>query len=180
MSFDLARATDVLGRTPGVLRAFLEGVDDVWARGTEGPETFSPFDVVGHLIDGEETDWMPRAKIILARGADPVFEPYDRFRHWTRNRGRTLASLLEEFERLRGANLAQLRSWRLTPQQLALPGRHPELGPVTLEQLLAAWVVHDLGHVAQIARVMAKQYRSSVGPWVPYLPVLTDHERPRS
>lgn len=180
VSFDLDHACDVLGRTPGLLHAFLDGVDEVWTRGTEGPQTFSPFDVVGHLIDGEETDWIVRARIILSRGPDPAFAPYDRFRHATRNRGRTLASLLEEFERLRGANLALLRSWRLSPEHLALPGRHPELGPVTLEQLLAAWVVHDLGHVAQIARVMAKQYRAEVGPWAAYLPVLTDRERPRS
>jgi len=180
VQFDLERAAFVLHRTPAVLDALLRGADEAWTRGTEGPETFSPFDVVGHLIDGEETDWMPRARIILAGGPDPVFEPYDRFRHKARNRERTLPSLLDELARLRAANLAELQGWRLTAGQLALPGRHPGLGPVTLRQLLAAWVVHDLEHVAQASRVMAKQYRGEVGPWVPYLPVLTDHETPRS
>src|SRR5216110_2307310 len=115
MEFDLARSVEVLERTPVVLSACLAGLDRVWTSSNEGPETFSPFDVVGHLIDGEETDWIPRAQIILAQGADPVFEPYDRFRHRARNRGRTLASLLDEFDRLRSANLARLASWRLTP-----------------------------------------------------------------
>lgn len=180
MHFDLARAVQVLERTPATLRALLAGLDESWVRGTEGPETFSAFDVVGHLIDGEETDWMSRARIILARGPDLTFEPYDRFRHYARNRGRSLASLLAEFERLRAANLEELASWRLGAGELDLPGQHPSLGKVTLRQLLAGWVVHDLGHIAQIARVMAKQYRDEVGPWVPYMPVLTDHERPRS
>jgi hypothetical protein len=179
MDFDLDLAADVLGRTPAVLQALLGGIAEPWARGTEGPETFSPFDVVGHLIDGEETDWVPRARIILA-GADPRFEPYDRFRHKARNLGRPLASLLEEFARLRAANLELVRSWRLTPAELDLTGQHPMFGPVTLRQLLAAWVVHDLGHIAQAARVMAKQYTQAVGPWVPFMPVLTDHETPRS
>ena len=151
-----------------------------WARGTEGPDTFSPFDVVGHLIDGEETDWIPRARIILAQGASRRFEPYDRLRHRSRNAQRTLPSLLEEFAGLRAANLALLNSWSLSDEQLALEGEHPSLGAVTLRQLIAAWVVHDLGHVAQVARVMAKQVRDDVGPWVQYLPVLTDHETPRS
>jgi hypothetical protein len=180
VEFDLLSATDLLARTPAVLRSFLEGIEPRWAGATEGAGTFSPFDVVGHLIDGEETDWIPRARLILARGPERRFAPYDRFRHRTRNSGRTLDSLLEEFARLRAANLALLASWGLSAQQLDWPGQHPELGPVTLRQLLAAWVVHDLGHLAQAARVMAKQYREAVGPWVPYLPVLTDHEVPRS
>ncbi len=180
MDFDLDLAMDVLARTPGVLQALLGGIAEPWVRGTEGPETFSPFDVVGHLIDGEETDWMHRARIILDRGPDPRFAPYDRFRHKRRNAGRTPASLLDEFARLRADNLALLRSWKLTEAQLALPGLHPTLGPVTLRQLLAAWVAHDLGHVAQASRVMAKQYRDAVGPWVQFLPVLTDRPTPRS
>jgi len=180
MELELDQSLDLLERTPPALRAMLEGVAEPWARGNEGGDTFSPFDVVGHLIDGEETDWIPRARIILAGGPDPRFTPYDRFRHRVRNAGRSLASLLDEFGRLRHDNLALLRSWRLTPAELELPGIHPGLGPVTLRQLLAAWVVHDLGHVAQVARVMAKQYRGAVGPWVEYLPVLTDHEAPRS
>ncbi len=180
MDFDLRLATEVLERTPAALRGLLRGVGTPWARGTEGPETFSPFDNIGHLIDGEETDWMPRARIILAQGKNRRFEPYDRFRHRTRNSKRTLDSLLDEFARLRAENLGVLGSWKLTGAQLDLPGEHPSLGAVTLRQLLAAWVVHDLGHIAQVARVMAKQYRADVGPWAPYLPVLTDHEKPRS
>ena len=180
MDFDLALATEILERTPATLRALLRDVSTPWARGTEGPETFSPFDNIGHLIDGEETDWMPRARIILAQGPTRRFEPYDRFRHRARNAKRTLDSLLDEFARLRAENLRTLESWHLSDVQLDLPGEHPRLGSVTLRQLLAAWVVHDLGHIAQVARVMAKQYLAEVGPWVPYLPVLTDHEKPRS
>ncbi len=180
MEFSVDLSLDILARTPATLRALLDGVDAAWARGTEGPDTFSAFDVVGHLIDGEETDWIPRARIILAKGPDPRFEPYDRFRHRTRNMGRTLEALLAEFADLRERNLVLLRSWDLTAATLDLPGQHPGLGPVTLRQLVAAWVVHDLGHIAQVARVMAKQYRDAVGPWVTYLPVLTDHETPRS
>jgi len=178
MDFDLDSSTDVLARTPATLGALLADLPEPWTRGREGPDTFSPFDVVGHLIDGEETDWIPRARIILARGPDPRFEPYDRFRHRKRNAGRSLAGLLQEFARLRAANLDLLRSWKLTDTELDLPGIHPTFGPVTLRQLLAAWVVHDLGHVAQVTRVMAKQYRDAVGPWVPFMPVLMDRVAP--
>jgi len=180
ITFDLAQAIDVLRRTPDTLRALLSGLDERWVRGNEGPETFSPFDNIGHLIDGEETDWLPRAKIILAQSGERRFEPYDRFRHRERNEGRSLDSLLEEFAALRVENLAELAGWKLTDRQLDLTGTHPTFGPVTLRQLLAAWVVHDLGHIAQVARVMAKQYREEVGPWVPFMPVLTDRETPRS
>lgn len=180
MQFSLDRSLEILERTPATLTAMLRGVDDSWIRGTEGLATFSPFDVVGHLIDGEETDWIPRARIILARGSSLRFEPYDRFRHKQRNAGRSLESLLAEFAELRAKNLQLLRSWKLTERQLMLPGEHPSLGPVTLRQLLGAWVVHDLGHIAQVARVMAKQFSDEVGPWTPFLPVLTDHLKPRS
>ena len=180
MSFEIASGVEVLRRTPATLATLLTDISDDWIQAREGPDTFNAFDVVGHLIDGEETDWMPRARIILAKGASVRFEPYDRFRHRARNAGRAIDSLLEEFRRLRADNLHELESWRLTPVELALPGDHPSLGAVTLSQLLAAWVVHDLGHIAQVVRVMAKRYREDVGPWVPYLPVLTDHETPRS
>jgi hypothetical protein len=180
VDFDLILATQVLRRSPATLRAMLEGAGDHWTRATEGPETFSPFDVVGHLIDGEETDWIPRARIILARGASVEFPPYDRFRHRARNAGRSLDSLLDEFDRLRTANLDELDSWQLGTEELDLPGEHPSFGHVTLRQLLATWVVHDLGHLAQVARVMAKQYRDEVGPWMTFLPVLTDRTLPRS
>lgn len=180
MEFDLDTSVYVLRRTPATLHGLLVGLAEPLARGNEGAETFSPFDVVGHLIDGEETDWMTRARIILSDAADKKFTPYDRFRHRGRNANRTLASLLDDFARLRGENLAELTGWHVTPAQLELTGTHPTFGPVTLRMLLAAWVVHDLGHIAQIARVMAKQYRDEVGPWTPFMPVLTDREVPRS
>jgi len=180
MDFNLKESMDVLERTPRTLESLLDGLSEPWIRRTEGPKTFSAFDVVGHLIDGEETDWIPRARIILSRSPDPRFEPYDRFRHWTRNVDRSLPSLLSEFGKLRSANLALMDSWHLAEEQLELTGIHPTFGRVTLRELLAAWVVHDLGHIAQVARVMAKQYREAVGPWVPFMPVLTDHEVPRS
>jgi hypothetical protein len=180
MRFELASSMDILRRTPATLRALLDGAGDAWSRSNEGPDTFSPFDVLGHLIDGEETDWMPRAGIILSRNPQATFAPYDRFRHFERNRGRSLASLLDEFGRLRATNLERLAAWNLGDAELDLRATHPSLGPVTLRQLLATWVAHDLGHIAQVARVMAKQYRDEVGPWGQYLPVLTDHEAPRS
>jgi DinB superfamily len=173
MDFSLDAALEVLTRTPATLRTLLAGVSPAWRDGNEGPDTWSPQDVLGHLIHGEETDWIPRAKIILSDGESRPFEPFDRFAQARRFAGWSLERLLDRFAELRGANLATLQGWRLTPQQLALRGRHPELGPVTLAQLLATWVVHDLGHVAQIARVMAKQYATAVGPWTAYLPVLS-------
>jgi len=180
MNFGLEPSVEVLRRTPDVLRAMLSGITEPWVRGTEGPETFSPFDVIGHLIDGEETDWMARARIILEHGESRPFDRYDRFRHWNRNKDRSLESLLEEFDRLRAHNLSELAAMNLSPRQLDLTGTHPVLGIVTLRQLLASWVAHDLGHIAQVARVMAKQYKEETGPWVQFLPVLTDHEKPRS
>ena len=180
MKFELARATEILERTPSSLRGLLAGLPDSWTRTDEGTDTFSAFDVVGHLIDGEETDWMPRARVILSRNPEAAFTPYDRFRHYQRNRGRSLPSLLDELARLRAGNLEALAAWNLGDAELDLRAMHPSLGAVTLRQLLATWVAHDLGHVAQVARVMAKQYRDEVGPWVEYLPVLTDHESPRS
>jgi DinB family protein len=180
LKFDLDSSIDILRRTPPLLHALLDDIPDDWARGNEGPETFSPFDVVGHLIDGEETDWMTRARIVLSNETDKSFTPYDRYRHYERNKGRTLESLLDEFQRLREQNLTELSGWKLDEPDLDRAGTHPMFGDVTLRQLLAAWVVHDFGHIAQIARVMAKQYREEVGPWVPFMPVLTDHERPRS
>src|SRR6266704_3193689 len=130
MEFDLDLSIDLLRRSPATLRALLDGLGEPWVRGREGPDTFSPFDVVGHLIDGEETDWIPRARIILAQGPNLRFEPYDRFRHRARNAGASLASLLAEFAKLRAANLELLRSRRLTARQLDLPGEHPTLGRV--------------------------------------------------
>ncbi len=176
MNFSLDQTVALLDRTPATLRALLGGLPDVWVRSNEGPDTFSPFDVVGHLIDGEETDWIPRARLILAGDPAATFEPYDRFRHRTRNAGRSLDALLDEFATLRAANLERMKEWKLGPTQLALGATHPSLGVVTLQQLLATWTVHDLGHIAQVTRVMAKQYREEVGPWKAFLPVLTDRE----
>jgi hypothetical protein len=150
----------------------LSGLPDSWTSATEGPETWSPYDIVGHLIHGERTDWIPRARIVLDQGANRRFTPYDRFAQFHESKGKTLGDLLDEFERLRGSNLEMLAAWQLTESQFALEGQHPELGAVTLRQLLAAWVVHDLGHIAQCARVMAKQYREAIGPWHEYLPIV--------
>jgi hypothetical protein len=127
---------------------------------------------VGHLIHGERTDWIPRARTVLEQGANRRFTPYDRFAQFRESKGKTLGELLDEFERLRGRNLETLAAWQLTESQFALEGQHPELGAVTLRQLLASWVVHDLGHIAQCARVMAKQYREAIGPWAEYLPIV--------
>lgn len=172
MEFQLTRALEILERTPATFRALLGGLTEDWTAPNEGPDTFSPFDNLGHLIHGERTDWIPRARIILAQGTNRRFEPYDRFAQYRESQGKTVAALLDEFEELRAANLATLRGWQLGERELALEGEHPGLGPVTLRQLLGAWVVHDLGHVAQTARVLAKQYREAVGPWREYLPVL--------
>ena len=172
MEFQLDHALEVLERTPAVFRALLGGLPEAWTAPNEGPETFSAFDNVGHLIHGERTDWIARARIILAQGPDRTFEPYDRFAQYRESQGKTMAQLLDEFARLRAGNLETLRGWRLTDRELALEGEHPALGTVTLRQLLATWAAHDLGHLAQTARVMAKQYREAVGPWRAYLPVL--------
>jgi hypothetical protein len=172
-AFDLAEALPILERTPATLDRWLRGAPDAWVRADEGPDTFSPFDVVGHLIHGERTDWIARARMIREHGEGRPFEPFDRFGMYRESAGKTLAELLDSFAALRAANLATLRGWRLTRADLAARGRHPDLGPVTLSQLLATWVAHDLGHVAQIARVMAKRYTEAVGPWIAYLPVLT-------
>ena len=172
MEFDLKQGISVLERTPLVLREAVAGLESPWTDATEGPETWSAYDIVGHLIHGERTDWIPRAKIIVAQGANRRFTPYDRFAQFHESQGKTLGDLLDEFERLRADNIQTLSGWQLTDDHLALEGEHPELGPVTLRQLLAAWVVHDLGHIAQIARVMAKQYKEAIGPWREYLPIV--------
>lgn len=172
MEFDLARALEVLERTPATFRALLGGVSEAWTAPNEGPETFSAFDNVGHLVHLERTDWIPRARIILAQGADRTFAPVDRFAQFRESQGKTMAELLDEFARLRAENLQTLRGWNLGERELALQGEHPAFGVVTLRQLLATWTAHDLGHLAQTARVMARQYRDAVGPWRAYLPIL--------
>ena len=169
---ELAEAIAVLERTPATFRALLDGLPDAWLLSDEGPNTFSAFDNLGHLIHGERTDWIPRARIILAQGDVRRFEPFDRFAQVRESEGKSVNELLKEFAALRKQNIATLRGWNLEERDFALQGEHPELGMVTLRQLIATWVAHDLGHVAQTARVMAKRYREDVGPWRAYLPVL--------
>ena len=172
MNFVLDTGIEVLRRTPATLRALLADLPADWTAATEGPDTWSPYDIVGHLIHGERTDWIPRARIILEQGPSRRFEPYDRFAQFRESKGKSLGELLDEFAARRAENLVTLRAWKLTDEQMALEGEHPAFGTVTMRQLLATWVAHDLGHIAQTARVMAKQYRDAVGPWREYLPVL--------
>jgi len=172
MNFDLADGVAVLERTPATLRAMLDGLAPGWTDANEGPDTWSPYVILGHLVHAEIDDWIPRAKIILAQGPQRRFTPYDRFAQFEESKGKSLADLLDEFDTLRRQNVATLTGWNLGETQLALEGEHPAFGPVTLRQLLATWVVHDLGHIAQVARVMAKQYKSAIGPWRAYLPVV--------
>ena len=171
--FDLKDAVKLLERTPACLAALLEGLPDAWTSVTEGADTWSSYDVIGHLIHGERTDWIPRARHILAGKTRP-FDKFDRTAQFTDNQGKSLTDLLVEFAGLRRENIAALQQLNLKPEDLDRKGLHPELDEVTLEQLLATWVVHDLDHVAQIARVMAKAYTSVVGPWTAYLSILHD------
>jgi hypothetical protein len=170
--FEPAEAIPVLARTPAVLHALLDALPEAWTTANEGPETWSAFDVVGHLIHGERTDWIPRAELILAHGESRTFEVFDRFAMFEASRGKSLGELLSTFAQLRAANVARLEALRLAPEDLARRGRHPELGSVTLGQHLATWVAHDLSHLAQIARVMGRRYSEAAGPWRAYLPML--------
>jgi hypothetical protein len=173
MDFQLDQATEILKRTPATLNSLLRHLPDEWAFANEGPDSWSPFDVVGHLIHGEESDWIPRARVILEYGEGRPFEPFDRFAMFEKSRGKSLGDLLVMFELLRAESLKELERMNLTPEMLRKQGRHPELGVVTLSQLLSTWVVHDLSHVGQIARVMAKEYGEAVGAWRDYLPILS-------
>lgn len=199
MDFDLKQALPFLSATPGTLRSMLGGLSDEWTASNGDMDDWQPYDVVGHLIHCEETDWILRARLILRRRPDreggpgssvehpalphgqasasetaalPVFEPFDRFAQFEKSKGKTIAELLAEFEDWRARSLAELRSWNLTDEQLGLQGMHPELGEVTLSQLLATWVVHDLTHIRQISRSMARKYNTAVGPWKEYLSIL--------
>lgn len=173
MEFQLHHAQEILRRTPATLYSLLHDLPDEWILSNEGPDSWSPFDIMGHLIHGEETDWIPRARIILQYGELRNFEPFDRFAMFEKSRGKSLGELLETFEELRRASLKELQEMNLTPEMLEKRGRHPELGVVTLGQLLSTWVVHDLGHIGQIVRVMAKQYGEAVGVWQAYLSILS-------
>lgn len=169
----MEEALAVLARTPPTLDALLRALPDGWVMAHEGGDTWSPFDVVGHLIHGERTDWVPRARIILEHGDARPFDTFDRLAQFAASEGRTLASLLDEFATLREESLRELASLRLTDADLDRRGRHPELGAVTLRQLLATWMAHDLDHVVQIARVLARQYSDEVGPWRAYLRIIS-------
>lgn len=172
MEYRLDEAVPVLRRTPTVLRELLLDLPDVWTEAVEGPGTWSPFDVVGHLIHGERTDWIPRVEHLLRHGDAVPFPPFDREAMFAASQGMSLRDLLETFGRLRARNLDRLVALGVTDADLARHGRHPEFGVVTLGQHLATWVAHDLGHVGQIVRVMARQYSETVGPWRAYLSIL--------
>lgn len=172
MKLEVEHVTAILRRTPSTLNALLRDLPEPWLVHNEGPETWSPYDIVGHLIHGEETDWIPRAKIILDNGESRPFEPFDRVAMFEKSRSKSIAELLDTFARLRAENLRELDTLNLTTDLLDKRGMHPELGVVTLKQLLATWAVHDLGHIRQVVRVMAKQYRDEVGPWKAYLSIL--------
>jgi hypothetical protein len=167
--FDLNRAMDTMRRTPAVLRAMLTGLDEEAVHRNYGPDTFSPFDVVGHLVYGERTNLLPRVNRILEDGMERAFEPFDRYAHFEESDGKTIGGLLDEFERLRAANLLALERMELTGDQLASEGIHPALGRVRLSELLATWAAHDLNHIAQIARGLAAVHQNAVGPWRAYL-----------
>jgi hypothetical protein len=170
--FSLADAISLLTRTPGTLDALLRGLPDAWIQCNEGKDTWNAFDIVGHLICGERTDWMPRVRIILENGETRAFDPFDRLAQSRESQGRSLEQLLDEFARLRQENLIALQALNLGPEALTRRGKHPELGVVTLSELLATWVTHDLTHIHQLSRLMAHQYRDAVGPWSVYLGVL--------
>ena len=172
MEFNLQDSIAILERTPRVLQAMLDGLPETWSLATEGESTWSAYDVVGHLIHGERTDWMPRLAIILEHGEARPFDPYDRFAQFRDSQGKSLEELLELFRELPEANLALLRSMNLDDAQLVRRGTHPALGPVNLAELLATWTAHDLNHIWQIARTMARQYSAACGPWRQYLGVM--------
>ncbi|MBS1910871.1 MAG: DinB family protein [Bacteroidetes bacterium] len=172
MQYSIDHAVNLLGRTPAVLRAMLEGLPEEWLRCTDGPETWSPFDVLGHLIHGERSDWIARTRTILEHGTRQTFTPFDRFAQFRESQGRTLADLLETFAELRGGNIRALLALNITAADLDRQGMHPAFGTVTLRQLLATWVAHDQSHLVQIARTMARQYRDEIGPWREYLSVM--------
>lgn len=172
MEFTLSRTTEILQRTPKTLAVMLPDLSVEWTRSNYGVDTFSPFDVVGHLLHGEKTDWMPRLRIILEHGESKPFEPFDRYAMFQFQEGRSLGELLAEFEGQRTANLRELDSLNLTTDQLELIGTHPDFGPVSVRQLIATWAVHDLNHIHQIAKSMAYQYRDEIGPFRAYLGVL--------
>lgn len=172
MTFNLNDSINLLSRTPGTLSTLLKGLPTAWTHTNEGENTWSPFDILGHLIHGEKTDWIPRARIILGHAEDKTFEPFDRFAQFENSKGKSLEELLQEFSSLRQANIEVLKQMNIDAQKLDRTGIHPEFGTVTLKQLLATWVVHDLSHINQMTRVMAKNYGDEAGPWTKYISIL--------
>ena len=173
MKYTVTQALEILERTPAVCATLLSGLSDDWVMNNEGPETFSPFDVMGHLIHGEKTDWATRARMILEFGNTKTFVPWNRFAQYEESKGKSLQQLLDEFAVVRKENVDWLISHQLTETELDKTGMHPKLGEVTLRNLLSTWVVHDLTHIAQITRVMAKQYRENMGPWPEFFRILS-------
>jgi DinB superfamily len=172
MEQNLGDTVALLSRTPAALDALLRGLPETWTAANEGDDSWTPRDIIGHLIHGEHTDWMPRVKMILQSGDTREFVAFDRLAHTRQRRDNSLEELLDEFSRVRAANLAELRALQLGPEHMGRRGRHPTFGSVTLSELLATWVAHDLTHLHQVSRVLAHQYRDAVGPWVAYLGVL--------
>jgi hypothetical protein len=173
MDYEYDDAVAILRRTPTTLTALLGGLSDAWTKSTEGPDTWSAYDIVGHLLNGEEGDWIARTRLILEQGEGRPFDAVNRRAMFEKSQGRSLDQLLAAFAEARARNLATLGEWYITPQKLALTGTHPALGTVTLSQLLSTWVVHDLNHIGQIVEVMSRQYVEAVGPWRAYLGILT-------
>lgn len=173
MEYQYEEAIEILSRTPVVLTALLHALPQGWTTGTEGPDTWSAYDIVGHLLHGDETDWITRTRVILDYGEGHPFESFDRRAMFEKYKDFSLDQLLEAFEQTRAKNLATLAELQITPEKLALKGAHPSLGTVTLSQLLSTWVVHDLNHIGQAVEVMARQYTEAVGPWTAYLAILT-------
>jgi hypothetical protein len=172
MEFDFNKSIELLQTTPSILRAWLDQLPQDWVLSNEGEDTWSPFDVVGHLIHGEKTDWIARAEIILSDEADREFTPFDRFAMFEDSKGKTIHELLSEFEDLRRQNFERLRSLQISEADFDKTGLHPNLGVVTLRQLISTWVAHDLDHIGQIAGIMARQYKEEVGPWRGFLSIL--------
>ncbi len=172
VEINLNETIALLERTPTSVDALLRGLPNLWIRGNEGKDTWSPYNIVGHLIFGEQTDWIPRVRMILEHGEARSFEPFDRFAQMKGRQNEPLEKLLDDFASLRKESLSALRAMNLQPEDLGRRGRHPALGVVTLSELLAAWAVHDLTHLHQLSRVMAHQYRAAVGPWSAYMGVL--------
>jgi len=172
MKFDLNNSIEILEKTPKILESYLSGLSNNWLKNNEGKNTWSPYDIIGHLIFGEKTDWIIRTKTILSKSENKMFEPFDRFAQLKEDQNKPISELLTEFKSLRESNLKELKSLNITNKDFRLKGIHPEFGEVTLDQLLSTWVVHDLGHISQISRVMSKQYEKNVGPWKAYLGIL--------